>query len=555
MSDFYDDDEEKSQDLSSLSTGNDSPEDSFFGDAGEETFSSAETSNEDEKRNLALELKQEYSEETEQTTESEEEAEEEPEPDYDDYSDDLSESEDDEESEDDGRDEDYDIEHPDEAQNRDILDAEEDELSDPLKNDAFFLDRNKIILIITIIAFVVLILFLCMPQKRKQKKNEELDKAGQVYIPSEIDRWTVENENTNSAGTPEEEINSSRRRYTDEELSIPGIDESKEQHKAPVEVPQKLSQGSGNGNNNFPVTNRNEQQKAFFNIPLEKSTGGGLLQNATTAASRYTGIQNGGSYTLNPQTGAATYTPASLNSNVAAYLASQGASSYDRQNNQSGKQQFLDKERGKTGTYQWNSDFSLWKGTVIPAVLDTGINTDLPGVVIATVTENVYSSNNGNYILIPQGSKLFAEYNSSISYGQNRIQVVWNTLIRPDGLEINLGSMNGVDQFGFSGYKGSVNNHPFEYAKAIGMIAMFSVLDTKMENTIDTQKNQYAQNAMSDAYATSKRITEKIIDRALDIQPTITIDAGTEINLITNLTMELPPLDPYPVEEKYVREY
>ena len=67
----------------------------------------------------------------------------------------------------------------------------------------------------------------------------------------------------------------------------------------------------------------------------------------------------------------------------------------------------MDRERGKTGTYQWNSDFSLWKGTVIPAVLDTGINTDLPRQVIATVTENIYSSNNGNYILIPQGSRVF----------------------------------------------------------------------------------------------------------------------------------------------------
>ena len=188
-------------------------------------------------------------------------------------------------------------------------------------------------------------------------------------------------------------------------------------------------------------------------------------------------------------------------------------------------------------------------------MLDTGINTDLPGQVIATVTQNIYSSNNGKYILIPQGSRLFADYNSSVSYGQNRVQVVWNTLIRPDGLEINLGSMNGVDQYGYAGYRGSVSNHPFQFMKALGLIAMFSVIDTKVANTINTSNNQYATNVMANTFSEAQKLTNKIVDRALDIQPTITIAAGEKISLITNLTMELPPLDPYLVEEKYTREY
>lgn len=433
---------------------------------------------------------------------------------------------------------DYDIEHPEEVQNRDILNSEEAEHSEAITNEAIFLDRNKIILVITIVVFVVLILFLCMPSKRKVKKNNELEKAGTVYIPSEIDRWTVEtNENTTSAGQPKEEVNSSKE-ISKKDLTLPGIDEPK---KAPVEVPQKISQSSGN---DFPVTNRNEQQKAFHSVELDS---GGIFNVKTNNASSTTSINN-------KYTSKNVYTPNSLQNNVSAYLANQSTTSYDKQNNQTGKQNFLEKNRGTAGAYQWNSDFSLWKGTVISAVLDTGINTNLPGEVIATVTENIYSSNNGNYILIPQGSRLYADYNSSISYGQNRVQVVWNTLIRPDGLEVSLGSTNGVDKYGYSGYAGKVNSHPFEYAKALGLIAMFSILDTKANNTIETQDNMYAQNALSEAYSTSKRITEKIIDRALDIQPTITIPAGEEIKLITNITMELPPLDPIPVEEKYRRE-
>ena len=526
MYDFYDDDhdDEKTEDLGAYANGMTSKE-------RNPALSEQNTENGEE----------EYSEEKEY-------AEEEPPPNYDEYGVSAAETDSDADYGMDERNADYDIEHPDEAQDREILAAEEEELHDPLKNDAFFIDRNKIILIITAVAFVSVILFLCMPQKRKSKKNDELDKAGKVYIPSEIDRWYAEN--AGGEKSPDEDDTVPDRKDA-EKFTIPGInDDEHGERRAPVEVPQRLSQNSGSGNPSVPVTNRNEQQKAFFNIPLEKTSGADFLSNAST---RYPQNASTG---YAAQMGASTYTPAALTSNLAAYLSQQGASSsYDRQNNQSGKQSFLDKERGKTGTYQWNSEFSLWKGTVIPAVLDSGINTDLPGQVIATVTQNIYSSNNGNYILIPQGSKLFADYNSSVSYGQNRVQVVWNTLIRPDGLEINLGSMNGIDQYGYAGYKGSVSNHPFEFAKALGLIAVFSILDTKMANTIDTANNQYAQNVMASTYAEAQKLNNKIVDRALDIQPRISIAAGEEISLITNLTMELPPLDSYPVEEKYIREY
>ena len=82
---------------------------------------------------------------------------------------------------------------------------------------------------------------------------------------------------------------------------------------------------------------------------------------------------------------------------------------------------------------------------------------------------------------------------------------------------------------------------------------MFSILDTKAANTINAQDNMYAQNALSDAYSEARKLNEKIIDRALDIQPTIRIKSGTPVKLITNITMDLPPQEPYPGELKYVR--
>ena len=227
--------------------------------------------------------------------------------------------------------------------------------------------------------------------------------------------------------------------------------------------------------------------------------------------------------------------------------------SYQQQNMQSQKQQF---QSAGAGNYsmQWNTEYDLIYGTIIPATLITGINTDLPGIVIAQVTSNVYSSIEGQHLLIPAGTRIYATYNSSVSYGQNRVQVAWNKMIRPDGLEIDLGNFTGVDSQGFAGYKGYVNNHPFETLKALGLIAAFSILDTKMENIQGAQNNMYTQNVLADTYAEINKMGAKIIDRALDIQPTISIPQGREVKIITNVTMSLPPVAFNPQVEKYVRQ-
>ena len=127
-------------------------------------------------------------------------------------------------------------------------------------------------------------------------------------------------------------------------------------------------------------------------------------------------------------------------------------------------------------------------------------------------------------------------------------------MIRPDGLEIDLGNFTGVDSQGFAGYKGYVNNHPFETLKALGLIAAFSILDTKMENIQGAQNNMYTQNVLADTYAEINKMGAKIIDRALDIQPTISIPQGREVKIITNVTMSLPPVAFNPQVEKYVRQ-
>lgn len=448
-----------------------------------------------------------------------------------------------------------------ESQAKKILDTKPSEKTESKanKNNGLFLNRQRLLLIFASI-FVLFILFFAfvyplIANNKKKEKEKELDKNGRQYIPQMLNTEIPEEPRSNNF----EDGNSAVTTYDEEPLEekFPPIVQEQPKNVAPVSIG-----GTSSSSSEIPLTNRNEQQKQIQRLALETVTSPVETQKQkgsnypVTKPQGYNTGYNSGYTGTNTQVTGSGYMPQSLSNNLDKFLAQQTggnlASSYVQQNNQSAKQEFLNKN-GIGGNYQWNAEYSLWKGTVISAVLDTGINTDLPGQVMAHVSKNVYSSQDGRYLLIPQGSRLFGEYSSDISYGQNRIQVVWNTLIRPDGLEVNLGSMNGIDDYGFSGYTGWKTEHPFEYLKAFGLIAMYSILDTKAMNLIDTQNNAYAQNALSDVYSETKKLNNKIVDRALDIQATIRKFSGKEVNLITNVTIDLPPLEPYEAEEKYVR--
>ncbi len=409
------------------------------------------------------------------------------------------------------------------------------------KNEGYFFDRQKVFIVIGIVAIVgIFFLTFVMPAltKDKKKKETKMQQASKTW--SSIDEWVE------PANEDEEPIDTSPKNSSD-------IEETEEDSEEipPLELEDNGSDDLGSSKSQRPQTNANEQQKSISRLSLDDNQAfydkqysnvrlGGKQQQGQ---SDYSSMMGGNSYA---------YTPAALSENLNRYMSQINGDNYERQNNQSGKESFF-KSGSEGGQYQWNSEYSLWKGTIIPAVLETAINSDLPGVVIATVTTNVYSSLDGKHLLIPQGSKLYAEYSSSISYGQDRVQVVWNTLIRPDGLEVNLGGLNGVDPTGTAGYKGFKTNHPFEFLKALGLIACFSIVDTKVNNQIANSSNLYTQNLMSDTYSEVKKLDNKIVERALDIQPTIKIASGKKVNLITNVSMELPPMQPYPVEKKYKR--
>lgn len=277
-------------------------------------------------------------------------------------------------------------------------------------------------------------------------------------------------------------------------------------------------------------------------------------QNGKSAASRIASTSGSGTQsTANPYSKYGL--PADRNEYTANLLSqyNQANDSYARQNDQSGKNQFYQNERGNVGG-QWLPLNSIWQGTIFEATLTSNISTDLPGECTAIISKNVYSSQDGSLLLIPQNSKLLGSYNSSISYSQSRVQVGWHTLIRPDGYEISLGNMNATDAQGASGLKGFINDHPFQYLKALGLMSAFNIISSEFQNSYSNTDNQYVQNILANSMEVTNTLGSKLIDRAMDVQPTITIKAGKQINIVANTNLVLPALEPYEVTQQYHRE-
>ena len=224
--------------------------------------------------------------------------------------------------------------------------------------------------------------------------------------------------------------------------------------------------------------------------------------------------------------------------------------SYAQQNDQSGKNSFYNQNRGNVSG-QWLPLNSIWQGTIFDATLTSDICTDLPGECTAVITKNIYSSQDGRYLLIPQNSKLLGSYNSSISYSQSRVQVGWHTLIRPDGYMVNLGNFNATDKKGASGLKGRINDHPWAYLKAIALMSALNIVNSELQTTAAASTNEYVQNVMANSQEVATTLGQKLIDRAMDVQPTINIKAGTIINIVANTNLELPVLEPWEVTQPY----
>ena len=176
--------------------------------------------------------------------------------------------------------------------------------------------------------------------------------------------------------------------------------------------------------------------------------------------------------------------------------------------------------------------YTLKTGAVIPGILITGLNSDLPGALIGQVSQNVYDTATGRHLLIPQGAKLYGTYDSRISYGQNRALVAWDRIIFPDASTLELGRMQGSDVSGYSGFRDQVQNH---YLKLFGQTFLLSVIQALPTQMSDTSATAGADDEFEKiAAANYSKMGEKLIDRNLSIQPTIRIRPGYRFTIMVN---------------------
>ncbi len=191
------------------------------------------------------------------------------------------------------------------------------------------------------------------------------------------------------------------------------------------------------------------------------------------------------------------------------------------------------------------SKYEVKTGTYIPITLVGGINSDLPGHLVAIVREDIYDTNTGTVKIIPAGSRLFGTFSSEVSWGQTRVQVVFNRLTLPNGKSINLGAMGAADLAGQSGLTGDVNMH---LGKVLGSIIMAGIVggaDGALTNNGNHRKdeNSALSKAGEESGRTAIETVDKYTSKILDVQPTITVKPGTRGTIVVEEDIILEKYD------------
>lgn len=187
--------------------------------------------------------------------------------------------------------------------------------------------------------------------------------------------------------------------------------------------------------------------------------------------------------------------------------------------------------------------FELRAGFVVPATLMSGINSELPGQIMAQVAQPVYDTPTGRHLLIPQGARLVGTYSSEVAYGQARVLVAWQRIVFPDGKAMDIGAMPGADSAGYAGFNDQVNNHTFRtFASALLMSAVTAGItlsqDRGGERGSRNGDAQRASDALSEALGQQLgQVTAQMIAKNLNIAPTLDIRPGYRFNVIVTKDM------------------
>ena len=184
------------------------------------------------------------------------------------------------------------------------------------------------------------------------------------------------------------------------------------------------------------------------------------------------------------------------------------------------------------------SPYVVQAGAVLPAALLTGVRSDLPGQVIAQVTENIFDSPTGRFLLIPQGAKLIGAYDTGVVFGQTRVLLAWTRLILPNGRSVVLEKLPAGDAEGFAGLQDKVDHHWGTLFAAAGLSTVLGVGAELGANDTDSA----IVTALREGGAqTLNQAGQQAVSKALSLAPTLTIRQGAPVRVLVNRDLVLEP--------------
>jgi len=187
------------------------------------------------------------------------------------------------------------------------------------------------------------------------------------------------------------------------------------------------------------------------------------------------------------------------------------------------------------------SPYQLMAGSVIAAALITGLNSDLPGQVVAQVTEDVYDTVSGRFLLVPQGTRLIGKYDSHIAYGQERLLLIWTRLVMPDGSSIVLDNLPATDTKGYAGLEDGVDYHTWRLLKGVMLSSLLGISSELAANNGTQSNNRIIVGLRDSVNNTANEAGQRIVSKDLALQPTLTVRPGYPVRILVNHDIVLRP--------------
>ncbi len=213
-------------------------------------------------------------------------------------------------------------------------------------------------------------------------------------------------------------------------------------------------------------------------------------------------------------------------------------------NNQQRKLDFLNAKQDDRAIYnphglqQPVSPYEVMAGTLISASLVTGLKSDLPGLVVAQVTENVYDTVTGRVLLIPQGARLIGSYDSVVAFGQSRALVAWQRIVMPNGSSVVIDNLPATDTAGYAGLEDDVDFHTWQLLKGV---ALSTLLGVSTQATFGSSQSNLVQAIRQSTSESTNSAGQRIVEKNLNIQPTITVRPGWPLRVIVHKDLVLQP--------------